>query len=135
MPQIIQHIDQISRQKQRDVLMIIFGGDITKNFVDYSETAIWQDVTDWLDAQKITWCPCGDFASENCIESYRGQIYLDIPYDDQNADYRKLEGYFENSDGTMRILGVRFCYLSLAAAMRNAHHDEPECWERWAEDS
>ncbi|UEM07155.1 hypothetical protein JL101_029610 (plasmid) [Skermanella rosea] len=136
MPRIIQHIDQIARQKQRDVLSIIFGvgTDITEDFVDWSETAIWQEVTGWLDEQGIQWYPCGGMASENCLESYRGQIYVDIPYDAENADYRRLRDYFENPDGTMRISGVTLCYLSLNVAMRNAHHDEPGFWEKWAKD-
>jgi hypothetical protein len=108
--------------------------DILEDFIDYSETELWQVVTDWLDEQKIPWDLCADFASENSMVSYRGQIYVDITYDEQNVDYRKLEEYLENSDGTMRIPNVTLCCLSLSVAMRNAHHDEPGFWQRWAED-
>ena len=133
MPQTIQHIDRIARQKKRGVLMIVFGiEDNIFEFTDYSETEIWQVVTDWLDEQQIPWGPCAGFASENSMESYRGHIYVDIPYDEQNADYRKLEGYFENPDGTMRMPKVTLCYQPLVVAMKNAHHDEPGFRERWA---
>jgi len=33
----------------------------------------------------------------------------------------------------MKIDGVVFCYLPLEMAMKNAHHDEPGFWDRWAE--
>jgi hypothetical protein len=33
----------------------------------------------------------------------------------------------------MKFEGAKFCYLPLAVAMENAHHDEPGFWDRWAE--
>ncbi|UEM07119.1 hypothetical protein JL101_029415 (plasmid) [Skermanella rosea] len=121
MPQIIQHIDRIARQKQRDVLMIVFGIDdnINEEFIDYYETDIWSSITAWLDEQKFLWVPCAGFALENSMDSCSGQIYVDIPYDEQNADYRKLKEYFEKPDGTMRMLGVSLRYLPLSVAMRS----------------
>jgi hypothetical protein len=36
--------------------------------------------------------------------------------------------------GTMRYENIRSYYLPLEVAMKNAYHDEPGFWERWAED-
>jgi hypothetical protein len=49
-----------------------------------------------------------------------------VPYDRDNPQYRKVESYFENPDGTMRLPGVVFWLLRLATAMKNAHHDNPQ---------
>lgn len=35
-------------------------------------------------------------------------------------------------DGTMKHAGVRFYVILLDYAQRNAEHDAPEFWERWA---
>lgn len=64
---------------------------------------------------------------------YRGQIYVDVPYDDSLPEYRKLADFLENPDGSARLPNAIFCYLPLEKAMENAHHDEPGFWEKWAE--
>jgi len=90
-------------------------------------------VTEWLDSKGIGWYPCGEFANVNGWERYQGQIYVDIPYDENLPLYKELEAYLENPDGTMRYSEVGFYYLPLEMAMKNAEHDEPGFWERWAE--
>lgn len=47
--------------------------------------------------------------------------------------YQTVRYYLEQMDGTMRFPTVRFYVLPLEHAMKNAHHDEPGFWERWAE--
>jgi hypothetical protein len=64
---------------------------------------------------------------------YLGQVYLDVPYDESLPEYCVLRDYLEHPDGTMRHAGVRFCVMPLDYAMRNAEHDEPGFWERWAD--
>ncbi len=63
------------------------------------------------------------------MEKYRGQLYIDIPFDQSNLDYQRLERLLENEDGTMKFPQVLFFYLPLERAMINAHHDEPGYWE------
>ena len=65
--------------------------------------------------------------------SYRGSIYVDVPFDTTDSTYQLLQTYLENPDGTMRHPTVTFEYYPLEMAMKNAHHDEPGFWERWAE--
>ncbi|WP_028452940.1 hypothetical protein [Chitinilyticum aquatile] len=143
MPAIIKHIDKISREKQRGVLFVIFHKILTPSDtserkipfedVDWRELPIRAEIIKWLDEQGFAWERCGEFASENVMCSYRGQIYIDIPFDRSNPDYLKIEAYLENPDGSMRYPDATFCYLPLDRAMQNAYHDEPGFWEKWAE--
>ena len=132
MPQIIQHIDKISRDKGRDVLYVTFDNNI---FSDYNwET--WQarkEVIEWFEDNNVKITPCAGFASEYSLEAYRGQFYIDVPYDKKEPDYIKICEYLENKDGSPRIPGVIFCYLPLDDALKNKHHDKPGFWDEWAE--
>lgn len=132
MPQVIQYIDAIARQKQRDVLYVTFhdNGQMPYDFQHFPQRAA---LIAWLDQEGISWQECGPFADPAVLPGYRGQLYLDVPMEKRDPRYRLLCEYLENPDGSMRIAGVRFCYLSLEAAMQNAHHDEPGFWEKWAE--
>jgi hypothetical protein len=137
MPQLIQHIDQIAREKQRAVLFLLFkkpdsdpGDD--EDF-DYQHCAVRKEVQAWLSANGMAFCNCAGFASEDCMMPYQGQLYIDVPFDENDPQYHKLVGYLENPDGSMKLPGVLFCYLPLEKALDNAHHDEPGFWEKWAE--
>lgn len=87
----------------------------------------------WLDEHNIPWEKCGPVASETSFRSYLGEIYIDVPFDENDPRYCIVRDYLENPDGSMRDENVRFYYLPLEHAMKNAHHDEPDFWEKWAE--
>jgi len=132
MPQLIDHIDKIARDRKRDVLYVIFHEDTPRNF-DYEKSTARKMVLAWLDENAIAYHACGDVAREDGWRSYRGQVYLDVPFDDNDPTYRKLRELLENADGSMKTPGAHFCYLPLDHAMKYALHDEPGFWERWAE--
>ena len=146
MPQRIEHIDAIARKKQRGVLIITFHAKNAKNkfcpWLDFSSAKRhkWESdkrrdaLCKWLTEQHIDWQPCGSVANENSMVSYHGEIYLDVPYDENNPLYMLVRDYLENPDGTMRFDTMSFWHLSLEKAMENAHHDEPDFWEKWAVD-
>jgi len=143
MPMKIEHIDAIARQKQRDVLYVVFHPPASdhQNDDDISGLAnetwetlpIREQVIAWLDAQGIGWKPCGHVADERSMWGYRGQIYIDVPYDKSLPTFQSLEAFFEFPDGTMRFPQASFFYLPLAKAMENAAHDAPGFWAQWAE--
>lgn len=141
MPQLIEHIDAIARQKQRDVLFLQFSDPVDQQgeddgrlvCADWKSSAGRLAVIRWLDDNRIAWHPCGDVADVNYMRSYAGHIYIDVPFDETDPVYQKLRAYLENPDGSMRRPGVLFFALQLHIAMKNAHHDEPGFWERWAE--
>lgn len=144
MPMLIEHIDAIARKKQRDVLLIKFYPDESNHESEDNEESdtSWLSynfeedlrrvkVLAWLEKNKIPFQPCGEVANECSFCSYLGDIYVDVPYDEENHQYRLLRDYLENPDGTMRDENVRFCYLPLERAMKNAYHDEPGFWEKF----
>lgn len=137
MPQLIEHIDAIARQKNRDVLYLTFfpqSDDLEEisQFI-YQKSEARKTVLQWLDANGIVWQPCGEFARTNVMMSHLGSVYLDVPFDTQDANFQKLTEYLENPDGSMKIKDVTFWAMRLEHAMKNKHHDEPGFWERWAE--
>lgn len=136
MPMLIDSIDKIARQVQRDVLLIQFypNGKVW----EWGETFDWERSTSrkrvikWLDGHQIPWRPCHVFWKDGLLSyPYLGDIYVDIPFDRSNTLYLTLEAYLENPDGTMRSADVIFAYLPLSAAMKNAHHDEEAYWDEF----
>lgn len=140
MPALIQHIDAIAREKQRDVLFITVNPanmspphEEAIAFYNWEQDPIRASVCTWLTEQGITWQNCAHIADVDYMGSYEGQIYLDVPFDENDHQYQLVRDYLENPDGTMRFETVGFWCLPLEKAMENAHHDELGFWERWAE--
>ena len=136
MPQLIEHIDAIARQLGRDVLYLTFFEDRDGTRVDehWEDNPSRREVVSWLDANGYAWRPCGEMASDGWITmGYRVSIYLDTPFDRDDPVYQKLAQYLENPDGMLRLPKMRFWALTLGVAMKNAHHDAPGYWEKWAE--
>jgi len=133
MAQIIKHIDQIGREQNRDVLYIEFDREIYSDYI-YEQYEERNNLLKWLDDNDIPYVKCADYASENGWESYRGQLYIDVPMDKNNDKYKLLNEHLENNDGSFKIKGVNYIYLPLEIAMKNKHHDEPGFWDKWAED-
>lgn len=130
-PQLIDYIDAIARKKERDALYVVFDSSDDFEYKDFSER---KKLIKWLEDNHIDYCKCAQIASENGFESYNGQLYLDVCYDENDPAYIKLIDYLENPDGSSRIPGITFYYLPLEVAMQNKHHDEPGFWSKWAED-
>jgi len=131
MPRLISHIDAIARQKQRDVLYLVFCPE--QDGSAWKGLPVRQQIIDWLTAHGMGWQPCGPIADECVMESYRGQFYIDLPFDKALPAFQALEAFLENPDGSTRFPQVAFCCLPLAKAMENVAHDAPGFWERWAE--
>lgn len=143
MPLLIEHIDAIARQKQRDVLFLEFADPQSQSQGTGEPSSSWswksspdrQSIIDWLKCNQIAWQRCGDLMDETTMSSYAGQIYLDVPFNDTDPVYQKIIRYLENPDGSSRVAGVKVFVLRLAVAMTNVHHDEPGFWDLWVEDS
>jgi hypothetical protein len=132
---LLQHIDAIARAKQRAVLYLEFHPEQADAAADYRfERDVARDqFLDWLDCQGIGWQACGPYASVRRMESYLGQVYIDLPFDDSVPLYCRLRDALEHPDGSMKHTWVRFMALPLDVAMANAEHDAPGFWERWAD--
>jgi len=140
MPELIEHIDAIARHQQRTVLYLEFhcaaAAEMTasRSSYYYADDDRRSAVLAWLDANGFGWGLCGEFADVNAMPSYKGQVYLEVPYDESRPDYCALRDFLEHPDGSMRHASVRFCVMPLDYAMRNAAHDAPGFWERRAEE-
>lgn len=147
---LIEHIDKIAREKKRDVIYIAFQEDLFSNLENFdiegfdqgdidegefelvdSELAsqVRESLLAWFQENGIAVIPCRPFAGESELESYQGHLYIDLPFDRSNKEYLKFEKYLADKSGTMKPPGVKFFYLTLEEAMKNAHHDEPGYWE------
>jgi len=140
MPQLIEHIDAIARKKMRGVLFVVFhaadnpnGRNTLLDSFDWERAPVRKSLCRWLTEQRIPWCECGEVANERCMRSYQGQVFVDVPFDEMDPKFRQVREYLEHPDGSMRFETATFCYLSLELAMKNAHHDAPGFWEKWAE--
>ena len=114
MPQLLQHIDAIAREKNRDVLFV--------HFEDYEENeqnpdSNRQDVLSWLEQNNIPYEKCMGLEEEGSIDSYWGDIYIDVPFDLENEQYHILSDYLEDEEGVMKIEGVYFFVLYLETAI------------------
>jgi hypothetical protein len=115
MPFQIDHIDAISRRKQRGVLCVTFHpnnwgdwDDQSWKGYDYHDDTRRAEVISWLDEQGFIWKECGPFASERGFRKYLGEIYLDVPFDESDPQYKTICNHLENPDGSMRHEQVRF---------------------------
>lgn len=135
MPQLIEHIDAIARQKGRDALYLEFHPVGERSTYRYEADPVRETVLAWLDEHQIDWQSCGPYARPPSMPGWLGQVYLDVPFDESLAAYRTLRDYLELPDGSMRQAGVRFYALPLESANANAEHDEPGFWERVWENS
>ena len=145
MPYEIEHIDAIARKLQRDVLFVVFHAPTTgmsdqeQQRFDFDTRYDWKasqtrsELIGWLDAKGFEWTLCGHVANTSMMISYRGQIYIDLPYDTSSAACLALCDHLEFPDGTMRFPDATLCLLQLHVAMTNAEHDEPGFWDRWAD--
>jgi len=146
MPQTIEYIDAIARRIKRDVMFVIFHSPSESSNLEKISNYLndiefnWRscqtrtDLIAWLDSNGIGWTPCGHVGNPKIMAGYRGQIYIDLPYDVASPVYQALDKYLELPDGQSRFQDATFCVLGLGVAMKNAAHDEPGFWEKQAND-
>jgi hypothetical protein len=133
MPQLLEHIDAIARKLKRDVLYLEFLKAQRPHRADYRTLESRSSIVQWLDTEDIQWRECGQLASETVIRPYAGEIFIDVPFDENDTTYRNVQAFLEHPDGTTRFDDVRFYVVTLEIALKNSHHDEPGFWDRWAD--
>ena len=145
MTQRIKHIDKIAREKNRTVLFVSFEPLITESdqryqmlppnhfYRDFENDTNRQQLISWLNDNKIEWVACGHIASESGWQAYSGNIYIDVPLDETDSQFVKLQNHLETPEGEPRNPQVKLWAYDISDAMKNAHHDEPGFWAKWAE--
>ena len=114
MPLLIDHIDAIAREKKRDVLFVHF-----ENYVEDKdlEDNARETLMAWLDENGIAYTPCMGLEDNEVINSYLGDLYIDLPFDENNPSYQILSNHLEDEEGNMKIEDVYFYVLSLEIAL------------------
>lgn len=114
MPQLLQHIDAIAREKKRDVLFLHF-----ENYQedDQGDDPIRSIVLAWLEDHEIAYQPCMGLEQDGFVDTYSGDIYIDLALDEDDLNYRELSEYLEDDEGNMLLDGVLFFVLSLEIAL------------------
>lgn len=135
MPELIEHVDAIARQRRRDVLYLEFHPREreAQRAYRYHDDVVRQGLLIWLAAHGYDWEHCGPYAQPDVMQSYQGQVCLAVEFNECLPKYQELRDHLELPDGNMRIPGVRFYLQTLQQAMRNVDHDSPDFWTRWAD--
>lgn len=126
MPQLIMSIDEIARRKQRDVIYIEFQDSSSGVRLDYKENRTRQIALKWFTEYQIPFYECGGYASDIGLDSYRGQVHIDVPLTPDNPLLIKVINLLGRASKVTALPGPRICFVSLLYAMENAHHDDPE---------
>jgi len=130
MPQILKHIDKIAREKNRDVIYINFIIDIFSDYETFDER---NKLLKWLEDNHIDYTKVFSPASEDSLESYRGQLYLDVIIDEKNEQYKLICAHMDGPEnGSFKIPGVESWIYPLKLALQNKHHDEPGFWNEFS---
>lgn len=126
MPQLIISIDEIARRKQRDVIYVEFQNTEPGDRLDYRLDPSRNAIFDLFTANGIPYFECGEFASDTGLASYRGQIYIDVPFDEDNPLFTNAVRLLTLVKTLAKDQTPQLFLLSLSNAMKNAHHDETE---------
>lgn len=122
MYQIFKHIKEIAKDKNRDVIFIDFTQDKTthplKNYISYYYAIDTNRINliNWLRDNKISYMEC----YSNGTESYMGELYIDVPVDENNEDYIKLSRYLENENEYMKTDCIHYNQFSLSEKIKYA---------------
>lgn len=121
MPQIIRTIDEIAREKQRDVVFVQFHNFSTGFVADYRTNPSREAIMSWLDQQSISYMPCGGFDSGCIVEGYDGELYIDVTIDESDKNFLKLARWFLPDGEGPRYTNAWLYYLPLAVALLNSN--------------
>lgn len=117
MPQLLQYMDQIARDKKRDVLLLSFNVGQLPTF-NYRKIPVRKKILAWLDCNTIPYVECSICTSDVGTSLYQGEIYLDVPFDTENEQYKKLADYLEDENGVVKHKKVGFHYYPYALAIK-----------------
>lgn len=129
------YIEDLALQKQRDVVLVIFYRHLKDWLVrrPHSEVVNWDKhpirsrVIKFLDENDINYQPTmGTFDSDLAeFDIYAGCLYIDVPFDEDDPQYQKVQRFLEFKDGTSRFEHTIFCYCRLSDA-----HKDRSCKRR-----
>jgi len=123
MPVAMRHIDKIAREKQQDVLFLIFDPERTGNG-QYEDMPIRQHLIAWFKQNNIEIELCGPMQRHFLVCPYEGSFYIDVLFDEKDEVYQKVQQYLEDSEGNIKVPFTQFHCLPLSIAMEDAFYDD-----------
>ena len=120
MPQLIQYLDEIARDKKRDILFLRFAKDM---FFNYERSRIRKRILAWFDQNAIPYEECMEGTSDKGGGWYLGEVYLDVPFDTENEQYKRLAAYLEDDKGKVKHRNVGFYIYPYASAINIVPRD------------
>ena len=131
MPMLIQYIDKIAVQKQRDVLLVRFtkapfvgNEEYPEPVEDWEKCSARQVFLQWCQDNSILATPCGPASNSGWIVGYFGDLYIDVPNEPDNADFHKLSDHLEHPDGRMKQPHDTFYLFPLDVAEHCQHKSQ-----------
>lgn len=125
----LRTIDAIALEKQRDVLLIVFPELHLREWLSQACIDVHPPrakIIAWLEENGIAYEPClgstpaaAQFGSRPLTRAATmplGNIYIDVPWDTNDATYQFVRSYLEDADGLPSIPNVHFCYYKFASA-------------------
>ena len=117
MIQLIRYIDEIAVRDQTNVMYITFARSQFNGEPERWEVR--SNIMQWCENESIPLYKCSGISLQEGINSYQGQLHVDIPYDLQDERFKTVDRYLENSDGSPRFAGVTFKLLTLDDAKQS----------------
>ena len=130
MPELIQYLDEIARRKKRDVLMVSFHELQDLMSLDREVYAPRIEFIDFLNKHKIKWEKCAPPRSgSGWIIGYFGDIYLNIPFDQEDPGYQLVQKRLEFKNGSPRDKRILWYLHPLSEAIRIGHRPDLDIFD------
>ena len=114
MPQIIKYTDEKCIEKNRTILFVHFDYSIFDDDERLKDkTPFIEETLEWFQENNINYELIGPFSNSGFLCGYYPRYYIDVHYDTSNDEYKLLEDYFENPDGSMKDKRKLFCYTEV----------------------
>lgn len=132
MPITIPYIDDFAEREQRDVIFVEFFKDWLECVREHKEPLkdYWKDhktrntIIQWLNDNNIGYeLTYGRYDPCVITSPYLGGLYIDVPYDENNPNYKKVQEFLEYPDGTPKFENVYFYYMPFEMATMEKDRD------------
>jgi hypothetical protein len=117
MIQLIRYIDEIAVGSGVDVMYITFSRRQFKG--EPEQWKVRSDIMAWCQKECIPLYRCAGISWQDGINSYQGQLHVDMPFNPQDERFKAVNGYLENPDGSPHFTGVTFRLLTLDKAEKS----------------
>lgn len=121
MAELIDHIDEIARQRCRHVAGVFFSlpEDVPIEDALAQVERVRLPIIRWLEGRGVKWQKCFDIFDGDLDPFYKGGIFVDLDVDPDEENFRALALLLEHEDGSPRLEGVFFQLVPYELALAN----------------